>query len=147
MGERENSFCEKGLVLTLDEFAEFVKLNKDSLIKNGILDKEDFENADYFELACYLSSDCLSVQNISYYGDITSGDLYDLYNTKYLREIPETNDIVVFYLKKGNLFNSYKDIDEIYNELRETLKNNGFENIDDKFLKEKTGILYGSYWG
>ncbi len=127
-----------GLVIDFLEFIELLKLNKDILDEpledeeiEGLEINEAFDIANNIGFASYTEID----------GEIQELDNYGV------RQYLDQEDVFVLELEKQGLFESYKDKEEIYNELLKKLNDNGINNVDLEYVKSKTGWLKGSYFG
>ena len=128
----------KGMVLTLNELQTLLTLNKDNITYDfGDIDNIDFDEIIDFsytinfatfigEFNGYLDID--KTQERVYYGDRYGGG----------------EDIILFELKKNNLFEKYENRDEIIAELKETLSNVGII-VDNDYIEEHFGYVSGSY--
>ena len=138
----------KGMIITLNDFQVLLSLNKSNIEnKFELKDRwqeifEDIDNADFSEiidftynidLATFIGefNGCLDIERTQervYYGDRYGGG----------------EDIILFELKKNNLFEKYENRDEIITELKETLSNVGII-VDNDYIEEHFGYVSGSY--
>ena len=128
----------KGMVLTLNELQTLLTLNKDNITYDfGDIDNIDFDEIIDFSYTINFATfigefngylDIERTQERVYYGDRYGGG----------------EDIILFELKKNNLFEKYENRDEIIAELKETLSNVGII-VDNDYIEEHFGYVSGSY--
>lgn len=142
----------KGAIITLNDFQVLISLNKDSIKKTieqkfELNDrwKEVFKNLDNMEFDDIIDF----VDNINYATFI--GDFNGYLDTDITLErvyfgdrFGGGEDIILIELMRNNLFESYKNRDEIIAELKTDLYNMGIM-VDNKYIEEHFGYINGSY--
>lgn len=142
MSIKNNSILEFGLVFTENEILDFIE----KYYKGEY--REDFESM----------KDCFGnffVENMynepfdnigNFEGDFEN---LDGKNNKYFDE----EELYIVYLDRFDTFNgrvlfqSYKDKDEIFQELKERLENYGFTGFPKDYILENVGKVNGTYFG
>lgn len=142
----------KGAIITLSDFQVLISLNKDS-IKKTIEQKfelndrwqevfEDLDNMEFDEIIDF-------VDNINYATFIGEFNGY-LDTDKTLDRVyfgdrfGGGEDIILIELMNNNLFESYRNRDEIITELKNDLSSVGIM-VDNKYIEEHFGYINGSY--
>ena len=117
-----------GMVLTYNELETLLKDN----------------NIKYTEINDFV----YEIRNATYFWEVVGALLKYDENMWFRNDIINYNyeDIIIIDLDKYTLFNSYKDLNEIYEELKEKFKEVGII-INDKFIEEHFGKYEGSYYG
>lgn len=132
-----------GMIITLNDLQTLLSLNQ-NYIKWECDIFEDINNADFTELVDFIYQidfatfigefngylDIDKTQERIYFGDRFGGG----------------EDIILLELKKNNLYEKYKNRDEIILELKETLLEVGIK-VDDEYIEEHFGFINGSYIG
>ena len=98
--------------------------------------KEIIENEDY-----YGAIEIAELLDFCYYGDI-DGEFTNLNDNTY--KMLDEECIVILYLDKDTLYKSYKNEDEVYEEILCKLKD---FDIDKQYVIEHTGMFSGVYCG
>lgn len=146
MSMRDYPVFDYGLVLTTNEFLDLLKTYNGTDIDLKEELNEIVENEDYCAI------DDLVYGELSEFDRISSFD-GEFKNLKENNEINfNDDDIYVLGLAKFNIYNnsalytSYNNEEEIYKEVKETLKRLGFDVTDDYIIKN-TGKIWGTYFG
>lgn len=148
---------EKGLVLrydNLEEFARFYKGGFDTIDEDESMQEllEDMKNGDYDS---YSASELLEEIGFFEVGNFENGVFRKLYNNvnekglMYSGEVEyldNESDFLVLSLNKDTLFQKYENLEEIYKEIKEYLKEFGFE-VSEKFLQDNVGEISGVSFG
>lgn len=141
MGMRTYAVRVVGLILTLDEYADLLENNLEfvrEILDDKEIEKEDITDiTELFEMAYDIG--------FSTYSQI-EGEILTLDETD-SRQYLDYDDVFVLDLEKAELFDGYKDKEEIYNEIKRNLQRIGITNVSMEFIKEKTGWLSGTYFG
>ncbi len=134
MGTKSFGVDEKGLILTIGQAIELFKKSGKGLIEKGYInDLEDIDNDIYY---------IIMNMGITYYGEI-DGEILSLDRCETKRYL-EYEDVIIFLLMKDTLYDSYKNEEEIHNELYDTLRDYGLD-VDMEFIKNNIGILNATY--
>ena len=142
---------EKGLILKENDFKKLLKLSKIFKLENEVEDTEidDMYGGDLQDYAydlgmynCYVTI-CDLNKLVGFYDNGEAQ--YDNIETI------EDENIFVMWLKKDNLLNSYKDYDEIYKEIENSICEKFEVDIETVYvklgkdcIKEKLGLTTGS---
>lgn len=134
----------KALVLSDIEFTKLIWDNRDTFVdKYDLLkDATTIEEVDSWDVVEF-------AYNIDYGTYISEVDghliLWDDSLREYMKRF-SGDCIVIFELKKDNLFEKYENIEEIYREYLERFRELGIK-IDISFIKDHFGKLECTYYG
>ncbi len=143
---------ERGLILKEQDFKELLKLSKNYLEENDLTDEEiddmfdgDLQDIVYdFGMYPVFATVCDINKLVGFNSNGESQ--YDLVETI------EDDNIYVLWLKKDNLLNSYKDYDEIYKEIENSIVEKFevdietvYKKLGKDFIKEKLGLATGFF--
>lgn len=132
----------KCMVLKHKDLAELLLKNKNKIQEKNYFDFtninsiDDIDFSDICDFAYYINYAC-------YFGDITGYLILQDDESKIINY--ENEDIIIIELEKDDLFHSYKDYKEIYDELIKDFQDVGI-NIDIDYIKEHFGNLNASYY-
>lgn len=128
-----------GLVMTRDELKDliiknFKTIDKDYLVCDTLEELDDYDVDEFYG--------CIDWTNCYY--DIV-GKLYN-YNNWGEKEYFDEEIVIITDLEKNNLFEKYKDMNEIKQELKQRYEDVGIM-LDDEFIDEHFGRFEGTYYG
>ena len=141
----------KGMIIELTDFQRLMNSNIKGIKEKGLLtdietDNEDLELSDLLEFDEIIDF----VDNINYATFI--GEFNGYLDTDKAKErvyfgnrFGSGVDIILIELMRNNLFESYKNRDEIIEELKDDLSRVGII-VDNKYIEEHFGYINGSYY-
>lgn len=146
MSMRDYPVFDYGLVLTMYDFLDLLKTynGDDEDLKEEI--NEIVENEDYNAIDELIYGDLCEFERVFSF----DGEFKNLKDTNSIDF--NDDDVYILGLSKFNiynnsaLYNSYKNEEEIYEEVKETLKRLGFDVTSDYVIKN-TGKIWGTYFG
>ena len=138
----------KGMILTINELYNLIKLNKKNIKQKFELEDrwkkvfEDIDNIEFEDIldftyninfATFIGEfngylDIDKTQERMYFGDRYSG----------------SEDVILFELMKNNLYEKYNNREEIIQELKDDLKAVGIV-VDNDYVERHFGYICGSY--
>ena len=157
MSMRNYAVFEKGLVLrydNLEEFARFYKGGFDTIDEDESMQEllEDMKNG---SCDSYSATELLEEIGFFEIGNFENGTFRKLYNNvnkkglMYSGEVEylgEEDSFLVLSLNKDTLFQKYRNLKELYKEIKKHLKKYGFE-VSMKFLQNNVGEISGVSFG
>ena len=136
MSMRENPVSDYGLVLNCEEFSDLIKNNYFGENREEIL--EDLDCGDIMDVMYAYFEKFYSISQFD-------GELEGIKETE--NKYFEDDEIYVLpFLKADRLFEKYKNMEEIYNEIKEEFEYMNLK-FDLDFVKKHIGKVIGSYWG
>lgn len=149
MSMRSYGMETRAMVLTIDEFYSLLVHNRvavDNINFDFMYDENNIpyglHDIDYGDIMDII----YSIPFATWYTEV-EGTLL-LYDESGYSVSYETYDetLIIFELKNDDLFSSYNNFDEVYDEIINNLKQIGV-TIDRKYVKEHFGIFRGVYIG
>lgn len=148
----------KGMIINIDEFKKLMDDNQDKIIEKGFF-KENEEVKNINTNKCLLSNVVDFDEILDFIENIVNAFFVSEFNgyldfegrigrcyveRTYFGGRYDTEEVVIFELFKDNLWECYKNEEEIYNELKRHLLDVGIE-VDNKYIIEHIGYINGSY--
>lgn len=141
MSIRDYGVREYGFILDSELLIKLLSKEENKEKINEFLDWLEVDNLE--ELDSRNKFDIAQEIGFNVYSQFT-GEAYNYDNTEDIYFSDE--DMFIIFLQKDSLFQQYKDWNEIFSEILNTLLSYGIKT-DIDFIKEHTGEVVGSYWG
>ena len=140
MAMRTHGVETKGMILTINELQNLMKLNKENIEQKFEL--EDIDNIEFEDILdfTYNINFATFIGEFNGYLDIDKTQERMYFGDRYYG----SEDIILFELMKNNLYEKYNNREEIIQELKDDLKAVGII-VDNNYVERHFGYICGSY--